>query len=150
MSPFNAWVMLKGLETLVLRCEAQATTSEFLTRKLVGNVALEQVIYPFAEDHPQRDIAKVQMERGGTVIALVLKGGKQAAFKFLNSLRIVRISNNLGDAKSLVTHPATTTHQRLSANQRYALGISDGLVRISVGLEDQNDLLTDITAALSA
>lgn len=150
MSPFNAWVMLKGLETLALRCEAQATTSEFLTRELVGNVALEQVIYPFAEDHPQRDIAKVQMKRGGTVIALVLKGGKQAAFKFLNSLRIVRISNNLGDAKSLVTHPATTTHQRLSANQRCALGISDGLVRISVGLEDQNDLLTDITSALSA
>lgn len=150
MSPFNAWVMLKGLETLALRCEAQATTSEFLTSELVGNAALEKVIYPFAEDHPQRDIAKVQMERGGTVITLVLKGGKKAAFKFLNALQIVRISNNLGDAKSLVTHPATTTHQRLSVNQRCVLGISDGLVRISVGLEDQNDLLADITAALSA
>ena len=150
MSPFNAWVMLKGLETLALRCEAQATTSEFLTRELVGNAALEKVIYPFAEGHPQRDIAKVQMERGGTVITLVLKGGKKAAFKFLNALQIVRISNNLGDAKSLVTHPATTTHQRLSVNQRCVLGICDGLVRISVGLEDQNDLLADITAALSA
>ena len=150
MSPFNAWVMLKGLETLALRCEAQATTSEFLTSELVGNAALEKVIYPFAEDHPQRDIAKVQMERGGTVITLVLKGGKKAAFKFLNALQIVRISNNLGDAKSLVTHPATTTHQRLSVNQRCVLGICDGLVRISVGLEDQNDLLADISAALSA
>ena len=150
MSPFNAWVMLKGLETLALRCEAQATTSEFLTSELVGNAALEKVIYPFAEDHPQRDIAKVQMERGGTVITLVLKGGKKAAFKFLNALQIVRISNNLGDAKSLVTHPATTTIQRLSVNKRCVLGISDGLVRISVGLEDQNDLLADITAALSA
>ena len=149
MSPFNAWVMVKGLETLALRCEAQAITSEFLTRELVGHAALERVIYPFAEDHPQQHLAKSQMKRGGTVITLVLKGGKQAAFKFLNALQIVLISNNLGDAKSLVTHPATTTHQRLSDDQRRVLGISDGLVRISVGLEDQNDLLADIKNALS-
>jgi O-succinylhomoserine sulfhydrylase len=150
MSPFNAWVMVKGLETLALRCEAQATTSDFLTNELAGHPALERVIYPFADDHPQRDLAKAQMERGGTVISLVLKGGKEAAFKFLNALRIVRISNNLGDAKSLVTHPATTTHQRLSEDQLAALGISDGLVRISVGLEAQEDLLADITGALAA
>ena len=106
--------------------------------------------YPFAKDHPQQNLAKSQMERGGTVISLDLKGGKDAAFKFLNALRIVRISNNLGDAKSLVTHPATTTHQRLSNAQRAELGITDGLVRISVGLEDQHDLLADITGALAA
>ena len=150
MSPFNAWVMVKGLETLALRCEAQATTAEFLTQALFGHEALNRVIYPFAKDHPQQNLAKAQMERGGTVISLDLKGGKPAAFKFLNALRIVRISNNLGDAKSLVTHPATTTHQRLSEEQRAVLGISDGLVRISVGLEDQHDLLADITGALAA
>ncbi|MDB9857718.1 O-succinylhomoserine sulfhydrylase [Amylibacter sp.] len=150
MSPFNAWVMVKGLETIVLRCEAQATTSEFLVTELEGHARLNRVAYPFANSHPQQALAKAQMTRGGTVISLDIKGGKDAAFKFLNALQIVRISNNLGDAKSLVTHPATTTHQRLSDNQRGSLGISDGLVRISVGLEDQHDLLADIRGALSA
>lgn len=148
MSPFNAWVMVKGLETMALRCEAQATTAEYLVGKLAGRNGLARVIYPFAPDHPQYALAKGQMTRGGTVISLDLAGGKEAAFRFLNGLRIVRISNNLGDSKSLVTHPATTTHQRLSDTQRATLGITDGLVRISVGLEDQDDLLADIQGAL--
>lgn len=150
MSPFNAWVMVKGLETLVLRCEAQATTAEFLVERLAGHKALERVVYPFAATHPQQALARAQMERGGTVISLDLKGGKEAAFRCLNRLRIWRISNNLGDAKSLVTHPATTTHQRLSEAQRTVLGITAGMIRLSVGLEDQIDLLEDIEQALIA
>lgn len=148
MSPFTAWVMLKGLETLVLRCEAQATTCEALVKALSGHSKLERLIYPFAADHPQQKLAKQQMTHGGTVISLDIKGGKTAAFRFLNALNIVTISNNLGDAKSLVTHPATTTHQRLSDEQRAILGISDGLIRISIGLEDAGDLLSDISQAL--
>ncbi len=148
MSPFNAWVMLKGMETLALRCEAQATSCNTLVAGLKGHAKLERLIYPFAEDHPQHDLAKRQMTMGGTVISLDIKGGKPAAFRFLNALEIITMSNNLGDAKSLVTHPATTTHQRLSEEQRAALGISDGLVRISIGLEDAGDLLADLTQAL--
>ncbi|PLS22231.1 O-succinylhomoserine sulfhydrylase [Neptunicoccus cionae] len=149
LSPFNAWVMLKGLETLALRCEAQAANATYLAEKLGGHEALSKVIYPFAKDHPQRELAQKQMTRGGTVLSLELAGGKEAAFKFLNALQIVRISNNLGDAKSIITHPATTTHQRLSDEQRAGLGISDGLVRISIGLEDRDDLLADMLAALA-
>jgi O-succinylhomoserine sulfhydrylase len=148
MSPFNAWVMLKGLETLVLRCEAQANTCELLMESLQHHSKLSRFIYPFSKDHPQRDLAKSQMTQGGTVISLEVEGGKAAAFRFLNALKIVTMSNNLGDAKSLVTHPATTTHQRLTDEQRAGLGISDGLVRISVGLEDAGDLLEDISSAL--
>ncbi|MEM7439311.1 MAG: O-succinylhomoserine sulfhydrylase [Pseudomonadota bacterium] len=148
MSPFNAWVMLKGMETLALRCEAQANSAAFLTDALQGNAQLSRVIYPFAKDHPQTDLAQAQMSLGGTVLSLDLKGGKKAAFQFLNALKIFKISNNLGDAKSLVTHPATTTHQRLSPQQRADLGITDGLVRISVGLEHQDDLLADVLGAL--
>jgi len=150
MSPFNAWVMLKGLETLELRCDAQARTCEQLVEALQNHPNLQRVIYPFADDHAQRDLARGQMSAGGTVISLVIKGGQAAAFRFLNALRIVTISNNLGDAKSLVTHPATTTHQRLSKAQRDSLGISDGLVRLSVGLEDADDLLVDVLGALEA
>ncbi len=150
MSPFNAWVMLKGLETLELRCAAQAQSCEQLVAALQGHDGLERVIYPFAADHAQRDLARQQMSAGGTVISLVIKGGKEAAFRFLNALEIVTISNNLGDAKSLVTHPATTTHQRLSAEQLAMLNISDGLVRLSVGLEDTGDLVADILGALEA
>ncbi|MBC6443320.1 MAG: O-succinylhomoserine sulfhydrylase [Rhodobacteraceae bacterium] len=150
MSPFNAWVMLKGMETLVLRCEAQANTAEFLANRLGGHEKLARVIFPFAGDHPQCALARAQMSLGGTVLSLDLRGGKPAAFKFLNALKIIMISNNLGDAKSLATHPATTTHQRLSADQRTLLGITDGLVRISVGLEHQHDLLEDISQALAA
>ena len=148
LSPFNAWVMLKGLETLDLRCRTQAATAERLANALSGHPALARVIYPGLADHPQAEVAHRQMETGGTMLSLDLRGGKAAAFRFLDALRIVLISNNLGDAKSLVTHPATTTHQRLSTDQRAALGIGDGLVRLSVGLEDPADLQADLQAAL--
>jgi O-succinylhomoserine sulfhydrylase len=149
LSPFNAWVMLKGLETLDLRCRAQAQTAERLARALDGHPALARVIYPGLASHPQAELARRQMETGGTMLAFEVVGGKAGAFRFLDGLRIVLISNNLGDAKSLVTHPATTTHQRLSPEQRSALGIGDGLVRLSVGLEDPADLEADILAALA-
>jgi O-succinylhomoserine sulfhydrylase len=150
MSPFNAWVMLKGLETLDLRCRTQATTAQLLAEALQGHPALSRVIYPGLPDHPQAEIARRQMETGGTVLSLELAGGKPAAFRFLDALEIVLISNNLGDAKSLVTHPATTTHQRLGPEQRASLGIGDGLVRLSVGLEDPADLEADLRKALAA
>ncbi len=149
LSPFNAWVMLKGLETLDLRCRAQAETAIDIATALEGHGRLEKVIHPFLASHPQHDVARRQMAMGGTVLSLIVKGGKDGAFRFLDGLRIIKISNNLGDAKSLVTHPATTTHQRLSPEQRAALDISDGLVRLSIGLEDGADLRDDITAALA-
>jgi len=150
MSPFNAWVMLKGLETMDLRVRAQSASALEIATALQGHEALEQVIYPGLEDHPQHALCKAQMQEGGTVIALVLKGGQAEAFRMLNALDIVTISNNLGDAKSLVTHPATTTHQRLSEEQRAELGIGDGLVRLSIGLEDVGDLISDLKTALNA
>jgi O-succinylhomoserine sulfhydrylase len=148
LSPFNAWVMLKGMETLDLRCRAQAETAAQLAGALHGHPALARVIYPGLPDHPQAELSARQMETGGTVLSLDLAGGKEAAFRFLDALEIVLISNNLGDSKSLVTHPATTTHQRLTPAQRAGLGIGDGLVRLSVGLEDPADLLADIRGAL--
>jgi O-succinylhomoserine sulfhydrylase len=150
LSPFNAWVMLKGLETLDLRCRAQAAAALAIAEALRGHPALARVIYPGLPDHPQAAVARRQMETGGTVLSLDLLGGKAAAFRFLNALRIVLISNNLGDSKSLVTHPATTTHQRLTADLRATLGIGDGLVRLSVGLEDPDDLVADLRRALEA
>ena len=150
LSPFNAWVLLKGLETLDLRVRAQAAAAAAIADALAGHPALARLIYPGRPDHPQAALAARQMETGGTMLALELAGGKAAAFRFLNALRLVLISNNLGDAKSLVTHPATTTHQRLTPDQRAALGISDGLVRLSVGLEDPADLIADLGAALDA
>jgi len=149
MSPFNAWVMLKGLETLELRVRAQADAALHIAQGLEGQAGMKRVIYPGLASHPQFDLAARQMEQAGTVIALELEGGREAAFKFLNALEIVVISNNLGDAKSIITHPATTTHQRLSEEQRASLGISEGLVRFSVGLEDADDLLADFKQALS-
>jgi O-succinylhomoserine sulfhydrylase len=148
LSPFNAWVMLKGLETLDLRCRAQAATAQMLAERLQGHPALARVIYPGLRDHPQAELVRRQMQTGGTMLAFELEGGKAAAFRFLDALKLVLISNNLGDAKSLVTHPATTTHQRLTPEQRAALGIGDGLVRLSIGLEEPDDLFTDITHAL--
>jgi O-succinylhomoserine sulfhydrylase len=148
MSPFNAWVMLKGLETLDLRCRAQAESARMIAEALAGHPALARVIYPGLPDHPQHALCARQMETGGTMLALDLRGGKPAAFRFLNALEVVLISNNLGDARSLVTHPATTTHQRLSAESREALGIGDGLVRLSIGLEDTRDLIADLRRAL--
>lgn len=150
MSPFTAWVMLKGMETLDLRCRAQADSAALLADALAANPAVTRVIYPGRDDHPQRALAKRQMSAGGAVIAFEVAGGKDGAFRFMNALRLVLISNNLGDAKSIATHPTTTTHQRLGEEARLALGITPGLVRLSVGLEDPADLLDDLTRALAA
>ncbi len=148
MSPFTAWVLLKGLETLDLRVRAQAESALTIAKSLDGNPKLSRVIYPGLKSHPDHAVAMKQLEKGGTVVTLDLAGGQEAAFRFLNALEIVVISNNLGDAKSIITHPATTTHQRLTAEQRDALGITPGMVRLSVGLEDTDDLVADIEAAL--
>ena len=148
MSPFTAWVMLKGLETIELRVRAQAQTAKAIADRLTGHEKLCRVIYPGHSSHPQHALTIAQMEQGGTVLAMDLEGGKKAAFEFLNSLEIAIISNNLGDAKSIVTHPATTTHQRLPEGQKKALGITDGLIRFSAGLEHPDDLIDDILQAL--
>ncbi|QUS34890.1 O-succinylhomoserine sulfhydrylase [Falsirhodobacter algicola] len=150
MSPFNAWIMLNGMATLDLRCRAMAETAWTIAGALRGDARLARVIHPFLDDHPQQGIAKAQMSAGGTMIAFELAAGKEAAFRFLNALEIVKLSNNLGDAKSIATHPATTTHQRLPQDQKDMLGISPGLIRLSVGLEDADDLVADIRRALDA
>ena len=150
MSPFTAWVMLKGLETMDLRVRAQTTNALAIATALEGHEKLRQLIYPGLAAHPQNALVRRQMQQGGTVLAIDLKAGKEAAFRFLNAIRIGVISNNLGDAKTILTHPATTTHQRLPQDQKDALGITPGLVRISVGIEDGQDLVADIRAALDA
>jgi O-succinylhomoserine sulfhydrylase len=150
MSPFNAWVLLNGLTTMDLRVRAQAATAQRLAEALEGHVKLTRVLFPGLKSHPQQSVANTQMDGPGTILALELAGGKGAAFRFLNALRIVLISNNLGDARSIATHPATTTHQRLPEEQKARLGITEGLVRLSVGLEDAGDLLADLTRALNA
>ncbi|MBB3773115.1 O-succinylhomoserine sulfhydrylase [Angulomicrobium tetraedrale] len=150
VSPFNAWVMLKGLETLPLRVERSQASAGTLADRLAGQDKIAKVIYPYRADHPQHELAKRQMRGGGTLVTFEVEGGKAGAFRFLNELKVVRISNNLGDAKSLVTHPATTTHQRFSPEARAEMGISDGMVRLSVGLEHVDDLTDDIARALQA
>ena len=151
LSPFSAWVLLKGLETIDLRVHAQATSALAIAEALNGHAALERTIYPGLKTHAQNDLIQSQLDgKGGTVLSLDLKGGKDAAFKFLDALTIPVISNNLGDAKSIATHPATTTHQRLSDEQKKDLGIAPGLVRISIGLEDTDDLIADLKQALAA
>jgi len=150
LSPFNAWILLKGLETLPLRVAAQSATAAKVAELLAGSDLVSKVIYPGRADHPQADLAKRQMQGGSTLVAFEIKGGKADAFRFENALRIVSISNNLGDAKSLITHPATTTHKNLSNEDREILGISDSMVRLSVGLEDGEDLLSDIEQALNS
>ncbi len=150
LSPFNAWVMLKSLETLDLRVRAQTATATALAEALAGHEKLARMLYPHHPSHPQHALARAQMEAGGTVLAIDLKGGKDAAFRFLNALEIFTISNNFADAKSIVTHPATTTHQRLPDDQKALLGITPGLVRISLGLEDGGDLIGDVLQALDA
>jgi O-succinylhomoserine sulfhydrylase len=142
--------MLKGLETMPIRVKAQCETSRLVADALAGERNVTRVIYPGRADHPQAALAKAQMPGGGQMIAFEVDGGKQAAFRCLNALRLIRISNNLGDAKSLVTHPATTTHFKLTPAQRVELGISDGIIRLSVGLEAAEDLIEDISAALAA
>jgi O-succinylhomoserine sulfhydrylase len=150
MSPFNAWVMLKGLETLSVRVRAQTDTAAAVAVALAEHPKVTRLIYPGRPDHPQADVVAKQMRGGSTLVAFDVAGGKKGAFAFQDALKIVRISNNLGDAKSLITHPATTTHQRLKPEQRAALGISDGLVRLSCGLEHPDDLIDDLLNALKA
>ncbi len=149
MSPFTAWMMLKGLETIDLRVRAQATSAQVIAEGLESDGTLSNVIYPGLASHPQNALVKTQMEAGGTVLAIDA-GTQERAFKLLNALEIWTISNNLGDAKSIATHPATTTHQRLSDETKAALGISPGLIRLSVGLEDADDLLDDLCGAIAS
>jgi O-succinylhomoserine sulfhydrylase len=148
MSPFNAWVLLKSLETLPLRVERQTRTAAIVADALAGHSKIRRLIYPGRADHPQADIIARQMTGGSTLLALEIEGGKAGAFRFLNALDLIRISNNLGDAKSLITHPATTTHQRFTSEERAEMGVSEGLVRLSVGLEHPDDLIEDLTQAL--
>jgi O-succinylhomoserine sulfhydrylase len=148
ISPFNAWVLLKGLETLAVRVRAQTENAARIADALASHPKISRLVYPGREDHPQAALVRKQMRAGSTLVGFEIKGGKAAAFRFLNELKLARISNNLGDAKSLVTHPATTTHQRLSPDARAELGISEGFVRFSAGLEHSDDLIEDLTAAL--
>lgn len=148
LSPFNAWVLLKGLETMDLRVRRMTETSLVLAEVLQRHPKVTQVLHPWLPDHPQHDLARRQMTGGGTVITFAIDGGKAQAFAVMNALRLVDISNNLGDSKSLVTHPATTTHRRMGAEAREAIGITDATLRISVGLEGVDDLVADITSAL--
>jgi O-succinylhomoserine sulfhydrylase len=149
LSPFNAWVLLKGLETLAVRVRAQTENAGKVADWLAGHAKISRLIYPGREDHPQAATVRKQMRAGSTLVGFEVKGGKPAAFRTLNGLKLARISNNLGDAKSLVTHPATTTHQRLAPEARAELGISEGFIRFSAGLEHPDDLIADLDAALA-
>ena len=148
LSPFNAWVLLKGLETMALRVEASCARAAAIADFLAESPAVSQVWYPSRQDHPQHDLAMRQMSAGGTLVTFALKGGKEAAFRAMNRLRLIAISNNLGDARSMVTHPATTTHMRIGPEERARLGIGDGVIRLSVGLEDLSDLQEDLEHSL--
>jgi len=150
MSPFTSWIMLNGMATLDLRCRAMAESALKVAEALQGDDRLSRVIFPGLASHAQHDLAMAQMGSGGTMVAFDIKGGKEAAFRFMNALEIIKISNNLGDAKSIATHPATTTHQRLPQDQKDSLGITPGLIRLSVGLEDAGDLIADLKRALEA
>jgi O-succinylhomoserine sulfhydrylase len=150
LSAFNAWVHLKSLETLDLRMRAHCENAMKVANFLAEQANVSRVLYPFRPDHPQHDLARAQMEAGGGVVTFDIKGGKKAAFKMANALGLIDISNNLGDAKSLLTHPATTTHQRMTPEARADLGITDSMVRLSVGLEDADDLCDDLGQALAA
>ncbi len=150
LSPFNAWVLLKGLETLSVRVQRQTETAAAISVALEGHKKLTRLIYPGHPNHPQADIVRKQMKAGSTLVSFEIKGGKEGAFRFLNGLKLIGITNNLGDAKSLITHPTTTTHQRLTPEQRAELGIGDGLVRLSCGLEHPDDVVEDVLTALDA
>ena len=150
MSPFNAWVTLKGLETLGLQVERMAASTLSLAQHLEADDRVTRVFHPWLPSHPQHELARRQMSGGGTILTFTLDGDKDAAFRFMNALRVVDISNNLGDSKSLTTHPATTTHRRLPEEARLACGISDGTIRLSVGLEDVEDLREDLDRGLAA
>jgi O-succinylhomoserine sulfhydrylase len=150
MSPFNAWVILKGLETMALRVNAQSENARQVADFLGASPKILRSIYPSRPDHPQHNLAMAQMDKGGTLVSFEVKGGKAGAFRLMNRFEVITISNNLGDTKSLATHPATTTHMRIGAEERAKLGITDGIVRLSVGLEDVRDLITDLDQALEA
>jgi O-succinylhomoserine sulfhydrylase len=150
LSPFNAWTLLKGLETLPLRVRQQTESAARLADHLAGHAGIERLIYPGRADHPQAEIIKRQMKGGSTLICFDVAGGKKGAFAVQNALEIIKMSNNLGDAKSLITHPATTTHKNLSEAARAELGIGAGTLRLSVGLEDADDLLMDLDKALKS
>ncbi len=150
ISPFNAWILLKGLETLAVRVQRQTDTAATLAVALAEHPKITRLIYPGRPDHPQAEVAHRQMRAGSTLVVFEIKGGKAGAFRFQDALKLVRISNNLGDAKSLITHPGTTTHQRLTPAQRAELGIGDGLVRLSAGLEHPDDIVEDVMTALKA
>ncbi len=150
ISPFNAWVMTKALETLDLRVRAMCEHAAAVADALARQPKVSRVLYPGRADHPQADLARRQMTLGGSLVSFHLDGGKDMAFRFANALRLIDISNNLGDAKSLITHPATTTHFRLTPDARKELGITDGMMRLSVGLEDPGDLIDDLAQALKS
>ena len=150
LSPFNAWTLLKGLETLDIRVQRHCENARHLADFLEADRRVSRVLYPELGSHPQHDLAMRQMGKGGTMVSFEVNGGKEGAFRFLNALQLVDVSNNLGDTKSLTTHPATTTHQRLSDEERKTLGITPGLVRLSVGLEDVNDIQDDLAQALGS
>ncbi len=148
LSAFNAWVILKGLETLHLRVKAQSDSAEAIAQFLDGQPKIKRALYPTLASFPQRELAMRQMSGGGTLVTFELKGGKEEAFRLMNAFRVITISNNLGDTKSLATHPATTTHMKIGAEERAKLGITDGTIRLSVGLEDVQDLIDDLSQAL--
>ncbi|WP_196757808.1 O-succinylhomoserine sulfhydrylase [Gluconobacter potus] len=150
LSPFNAWVLLKGLETLQLRTDAMARNAAAVADALAELPGIVQVRYPGRADHPQHELAKTQMNNGGSMVAFVVDKGREGAFAFMNAFKIIAISNNLGDARSLATHPATTTHMRVSEEERARLGITDGAIRLSVGLEDPADLIDDLKRGATA
>jgi O-succinylhomoserine sulfhydrylase len=150
LSPFNAWVLLKSLETLDLRVTEMCRNAVAVADALAATKNVTRVLYPFRDDHPQAALARKQMTMGGNVVSFDVAGGKREAFKVANALKLIDISNNLGDAKSLITHPATTTHQRLVPEERAQLGIGDAMLRLSVGLEDPIDLIDDLTQAINA
>jgi O-succinylhomoserine sulfhydrylase len=149
LSPFNAWVMLKGLETLPVRVQRQTETAAAVAAMLAEHPKVTRLIYPGRSDHPQAAVVRRQMQAGSNLVAFEVKGEKAGAFRFQDALKLVKISNNLGDAKSLITHPATTTHQRLTPAARGELGISDGMVRLSCGLEHVDDIVEDLVTALA-
>ncbi len=149
LSPFNAWIMLKGIETLPIRVKQMTESAAKVADFLAGHPKIESISYPFHPSHPQYELAKRQMASGSTLVAMTLKGGREAAFKLSDSLAVILISNNLGDAKSLITHPGTTTHARFTEEVRLEAGITPGLLRLSVGLEDADDLIKDLDYGLS-
>jgi O-succinylhomoserine sulfhydrylase len=149
LSPFNAWLLLKGLETLALRLDACCRSAVAIAEFLAAQPTVTRVWYPTRADHPQQALALSQMSAGGTVVTFEVAGGKEAAFSAMNAFGLIAVSNNLGDSKSLATHPATTTHMRIGPEEREKLGITDGVIRLSIGLEDPEDLKDDLAQALA-